>query len=190
MTLAQIRAKWDQRYAARVAEGLVLEPNPLVTRFRDRIRGGWMLDAACGLGSGIAGAVDRVDRAVGVDLSGRALRAARQQWGAHPKITWLQADVAAMPWKPGCFALVCAFGFTDWNFLRKVPQLLRPGGLFLYQGFAERQLAVKPNLDPAWTSTPQRVAALSGQWQVLTAEESDTAPYRVSFAALRPESES
>jgi hypothetical protein len=56
----------------------------------------------------------------------------------------------------------------------------------LYQGFSQRQLEVKPGLDPAWTSTPESVAALFPGWRVLAAEESGEPPYRVSFAGLRP----
>jgi hypothetical protein len=60
--------------------------------------------------------------------------------------------------------------------------------LFLHQGFSTRQLTVKPGLEPAWTSTPAQVAALFPGWRILTCEESDAPPYRVSFAALRPAS--
>ena len=127
-----------------------------------------------------------MDRAIGVDLSELALAAARRAWRGQTKIQWIQADVTRLEWPPGTFALVCAFGFTDWAFLRKVPRIVRPGGLFLYQGFSRQQLTVKPGLDPAWTSTPATIAALFPGWRVLAAEESDEAPYRVSFAGQRP----
>jgi tellurite methyltransferase len=186
MTLADDRHKWNRRYRARPAQGVPPEPNPLALRFARQVRGGVMLDAACGLGAGIAAAIDRVERAIGVDLSEAALAAARQAWGPHPKIQWIQADAARLAWPPDSFAWVCAFGFTDWAFLRQVPRIVRPGGMFCYQGFSRRQLEVKPELDPAWTSTPQAIAALAPGWRVLACEESAEPPFRVSYAGLRP----
>jgi ubiquinone/menaquinone biosynthesis C-methylase UbiE len=186
MNQADARLKWNRRYEDKLAEAPAPEPNPLALRFLEHVRGGWMLDAACGLGTGIAAAIDRVERAIGVDLSETALLAARRYWGEHPRIQWIQADVSRLVWPPDTFALVCAFGFTDWVFLRQARRMVRPGGLFLYQGFSQRQLEVKPGLDPAWTSTPESVAALFPGWRVLAAEESGEPPYRVSFAGLRP----
>jgi SAM-dependent methyltransferase len=184
--MGAVRDKWNRRYQDKLTAGTAPEPNPLALRFASRVQGGWMLDAACGLGTGIAAVVDRVELAIGVDLSETALAAARRHWGDHPKVRWIQADVARVPWPPGTFALVCAFGFTDWEFLRQVPRLVKPGGLFLYQGFSRRQRELKPELDPAWTSTPETIAALFPRWTVLACEESAEPPYRVSFAAVRP----
>ena len=186
MTLASVRGKWNRRYQERLQDKAAPEPNPLALRFLEHVQGGTMLDAACGLGSGIAAAIDRVDRAIGVDLSETALAAAHRYWGRHPKIVWIQADVSRLHWPPAFFTLVCAFGFTDWEFLRQVPVIVRPGGLFLYQGFSRRQIEVKPTLDPDWTSTPESIAALFPRWRQLACEESAEPPYRVSFAGLRP----
>ena len=186
MTLADDRRKWNDRYQEKLAQGAMPEPNPLALRFADRVQGGILLDAACGLGAGIAALIGRVDRAIGVDLSESALRAARRCWGDYPQVQWIQADVARLSWPAGCFSAVCAFGFTDWTFLGKVRGLVRPGGVFFYQGFSRRQLEVKPTLDPNWTSTPGSIAALFPQWRVLTCDESESPPYRVQFAGQRP----
>lgn len=186
MRQADVRNKWNRRYEDKLAEGSTPEPNPFALRFLEHVHGGTMLDAACGLGTGIAAALPRVDRAIGVDLSEAALAAARTYWGDDPRIVWIQADASRLAWPPDTFSLVCAFGFTDWAFLRCVPRIVCPGGLFLYQGFSRRQLTVKPGLDPDWTSTPESIAALFPRWRVLACEETDSPPFRVSFASLRP----
>ena len=186
MTLADDRRKWNLRYQEQAEEAARPEPNPLALRFLDQVRGGILLDAACGLGAGIAATIGRVDRAIGVDLSETALRAARRCWGPHPKIQWIQADVARLAWPPATFSVVCAFGFTDWTFLRQVAGMLRPGGVFFYQGFSRRQLEVKPTLNPDWTSSPAAIVALFPGWHVLACDESVAAPFRVQFAGLRP----
>lgn len=186
MTVADVRAKWNRRYEARLAEGARPEPNPFALRFAPLMGGDTMLDAACGLGRGIAAAGARYGRIYAVDLSDTAVRAARRLWGANPRIRWLVADVAQVPWPAAFFDLVCALAFTEWPFLRRVPTIVKPGGMFIYEGFSRRQLAVKPDLDPAWTSTPEQMRGLVPDWEVLACEEAEAPPYRVSFAARRP----
>ena len=186
MTLADDRQKWNRRYQDQLEAGATPEPNALALQFCDHVHGGILLDAACGLGAGIAATIGRVDRAIGVDLSESALRAARRTWGAHPKIQWIQADVANLVWPRGTFSVVCAFGFTDWTFLSQVPSILRPGGVFFYQGFSRRQLEVKPSLNPDWTSTPDRILALFPGWHLLACAESQGPPFRLQFAGQRP----
>ena len=152
---------------------------PPETRSRNR--------RASGLGAGLAALIDRVDRVIAVDLSEEALRAAQTTWAHVQHIDWIQADVSRMIWPNGAFSAICAFGFTDWDFLGRVPEWIKPGGLFLYQGFSRRQLSVKPNLDPAWTTTPKDIAALFPDWEQLACEETHEAPFRVSFAAVSPD---
>lgn len=186
LTVSEVREKWNRRYEAKSQAGISPEPNSLALRFKSRVRGGVMLDAACGLGSGIAALAGQVERIVAMDLSDRALRDGKAHWKDHDHISWVQADVARMEWRGPCFEVICAFGFTDWNFFRRVPRLLKKGGLFFYQGFSARQLTVKPNLDPAWTSTPESISAAFQGFEVLALESSASPPFRVSFAAVAP----
>lgn len=202
LTVAEARQKWNRRYQERRAEGSLPQPNPLAVRLRDRLRAGLerasqeqggrpasMLDAACGLGAGLAAVGDCYAQIVAVDLSDEAVRSARGIWRTSPlagRIQWLVADAAQVAWRPQSFDLVCAFGFTDWGFLARVPRMVKPGGMVLYQGFARRQLEVKPTLDPDWTSTPEALSALFEDWEVVVCEESADPPYRLSFAAERP----
>ena len=186
MTVSEVREKWNRRYEKKSQDGISPEPNPLALRFQHRVKGGVLLDAACGLGAGIAALIGQVDRVVAMDLSDRALRDGKAHWKHQGNISWVQADVARMRWRGACFDVICAFGFTDWNFFRAVPNLLKKGGLFFYQGFSARQLTVKPNLDPAWTSTPESISALFHEFEVLALESSESPPFRVSFAAAAP----
>lgn len=185
MNVAEVREKWNRRYQENLEAGIQPEPNPLALRFSHLVSGGVMLDAACGLGSGIAALLDRVRLAIGVDFSETALRAARGHWGDNPKIQWIQGDLEKMTWIPRSFSAVCAFGFTDWEFLRAVPEIIRPGGVFFYQGFSRRQLDLKPGLDIAWTSTPKEIRGIFPGWEELACEESSGPPWRISFAARR-----
>ncbi|MDH4247268.1 MAG: methyltransferase domain-containing protein [Deltaproteobacteria bacterium] len=187
MMVTDAREKWNRRYEERLAEGWRPEPNPLAQRLRPRLGGALMLDAACGLGSGLAAVGDLYQRVLAVDLSDTAIRAARQQYHGASHICWIVADVTRLRWPSNGLDLVCAFGFTDWGFLRAVPAILAPGGWLLYEGFSRRQITVKPDLDPAWTSTPEDLRNLVPGWQVWECEESTgEPPYRVVFAARKP----
>ena len=150
-----------------------------------------MLDAATGLGRGIATAQGRFDPIYAVDLSDVAVRRARRYWagaghGDQRRIQWIVADVTAICWPPDFFGLVCAFGFTDLPFFSRLTRAIAPGGMLLYEGFAARQLELKPGLDPGWTATPEAMRGLFRGWEVLTCEESETPPFRLRFAAIRP----
>lgn len=186
MTLADVRQKWNRRHAAKLEEGGAPIANPLALRFAPHIQGGTLLDAACGMGAGTAALLEKMDRVIGVDLSETALAASRRYFGDDPRILWVQGDVSRMPWPGDYFSVVCAFGFTDWAFIHRVPSLVRPGGWFLYQGFSPRQIALKPTLNVEWTSTPQTIAKGFSGWDMPVCEESEASPFRVSFAAQRP----
>jgi SAM-dependent methyltransferase len=147
--------------------------------------GGRMLDAACGLGRGIAAAAHLFHTVYAVDLSLTAIFHARRIWAGRP-IHWIVADVTSLSWPVDFFGLVCAFGFTDLPFFARIRESIRPGGMFLYEGFSRRQLEVKPDLNPAWTSVPADWERLLEGWEVLEQGESAEPPYRTRCAALRP----
>lgn len=158
----------------------------MVLRWQAQVPPGPMLDAACGLGRGIASAPKGISGIVAVDLSLTGLRQARELWAERGDIGWVVADVATLPLPAGHFAMVCAFGFTDWQFLQRVETLLMPGGIMFYEGFSPRQRSVRPNLNLDWTATPAQLQRLFGRWRLLECAESTAPPYRTRLAAVRP----
>jgi len=158
----------------------------MVQRWQTQVPPGPMLDAACGLGRGIASAPGSVSRIVAVDLSLTGIRQARRLWAERGGIGWIVADVATLPLPAGYFAMICAFGFTDWRFLRRAETLLMPGGVLFYEGFSPRQRAVRPTLDLNWTATPAQLDQLFGRWRQLACAESTEPPYRTRLAAVHP----
>ena len=185
-TIQQYRNKWNRRYEEGVDKPFVPEPHPLSELWAQRFSGGPMLDVATGLGRGIATALGRFEPLYAVDISDVAIRRAKRYWSGKAHIQWILGDVTTMRWPGNYFGLVCAFGFTDIPFFARLAQAVAPGGMVLYEGFAARQLEVKPDLDPAWTSTAESMRDAFPDWEVLTCEESETPPYRLRFAAIRP----
>ena len=188
MSVLDDRRKWNERYGDALAQGAAKpEPHPLALRWRSRMTGGRMLDAACGLGRGIAAAGDLFHTVYGVDLSEVALGSARKVWEGRP-VRWIAADVTALAWPADFFGLVCAFAFTDLPFFRRIRAGIRPGGMFLYEGFSRRQLELRPDLNPAWTATEQEMAGIFAGWTILEKGEAAEPPFRTRIAALRPAS--
>lgn len=182
--LRDVRDKWDRRWQDAAGQAVRPDPPSLALRWRHRFAGGPLLDAACGLGRGIAAGQGHFRPVYAVDLSEVAVRQARALWAAEaPGVRWVVADVNALRWPEGAFGLICAFGFTDWRFLERVPRLLRPGGLLLYEGFAARQRELKPELSEAWIGRPEAFRRLFGAERLLECSESAEPPYRLAVAA-------
>ncbi len=185
-SIAEDRSKWNRRYLDSDPPSLLPEPHPMGERWSHRFAGGPMLDAATGLGRGIATAGKAFDPIIAVDISDVGVRRARQIWQGDPRIHWIVADVNSLCWPADFFGLVCAFGFTHLPFFARLPALIVRGGMLLYEGFSRRQLAVKPGLNEEWTATPEQMRICFAGWEILTCEESETRPFRTSFAAIRP----
>jgi SAM-dependent methyltransferase len=184
---AEDRRKWNARYRNSAADAAPVRPAPhaLALRWRSRFAGGAMLDAACGLGRGLAGALGAFAPLHAVDVSDEAIRAARRLF-PEARVRWIVADVTAQPWPDDAFGLVCSFGFTDLDFLGRARSFIRPGGMLLYEGFARRQLELRPDMNPAWTVTVRQLAELFAGWETLETGETAAPPYLVRCAALRP----
>jgi SAM-dependent methyltransferase len=186
MTLEDDRRKWNLRYREGEPPAGRPEPHALALAWRHLWIGGAMLDAACGLGRGIASGIGAFAPIYAVDHSEEAIAQARRLWSGREEIRWIVADVAALHWPERRFGLVTAFGFTEMRLFRQVPRMLRSGGMFLYEGFSARQRELKPHLNPEWIGDPEALRALFAGGQILELSESEAPPFRVRMAALAP----
>jgi len=185
---AEDRRKWNDRYRDSAGADAIKPPapHPLAIKWRSRFAGGPMLDAACGLGRGIAGAVRDFEPIYAVDVSDEAIGMARRLWPDR-SLRWIVGDVTALPWPQDFFGLVCSLRFTDRAFLRSIRTSIRPGGMFLYEGFSERQLARKPDMNPGWVMTQAGLAELFADWEILEIGESTESHPLIHCAAIRRE---
>jgi SAM-dependent methyltransferase len=188
--IAEDRRKWNARYQAAGPADAPPAPHAMALRWRGRFCGGAMLDAACGLGKGVAGALGAFAPIYAVDVSDVAVFRARRLFASQPEaranVRWIAGDVTALRWPENYFGLVCSFGFTDLPFLRRMRTAIRPGGMLLYEGFSRRQLEVRPEMDPAWTLTVPELSELLSGWELLETGESDALHRLVRCAAIRP----
>lgn len=184
MTIIEDRNKWNAKYKEGAAEARRPGPHALALAWRERFIGGPMLDTACGLGRGIASGMGVFTPVYAVDLSEEAIAQAKSMWQDVPDIHWITGDVNAQVWPLHHFGLICAFGFTDMEFFGRLPELLMPGGMFLYEGFSARQREIKPALNPDWIGDPEAMRALFAEGEILELDETAEPPFRLRMAAV------
>ncbi|TXS41568.1 class I SAM-dependent methyltransferase [Streptomyces sp. uw30] len=100
-------------------------------------RGARVLDLGCGKGGNVAHLARMGMDAVGVDVSGAQLHAARERWGDEPGLTLVHTDAAAYlraaaPFD-AAYSVYGALWFTDPTLLLPaIRERLRPGGRLVF----------------------------------------------------------
>ncbi len=108
----------------------------------ESLRGRLVLDVGCGAGRYAEVASDYGAEVVAVDLS-YAVDSARENLRGRPGVHVIQADVFALPLKPGTFDVIYSFGVLHHTpdaarAFAQLPRLLKPGGalsLFVYSAY-------------------------------------------------------
>ncbi|HLQ53640.1 MAG TPA: class I SAM-dependent methyltransferase [Streptosporangiaceae bacterium] len=119
---------------------------------------GTVADIGCGLGTELAELTARGWQAIGLDSSAPAVRKAR---ALHPAVTFIHADVRALPLSDasidaaldrGCYHYL---GNDDRNrYARELARALRPGGRLLLRAVAPEPATTSPKPDSAPSSAP------------------------------------
>lgn len=159
-------------------------PSPLFLEQRDRLREaarlGPVLDLACGRGRHTLAAAADGARVIALDRDADFLHALAQRASPHRgSVFGLRADVESPPELPihasSCGA-VLVFRFLFRPLAPRIPEVLRPGGLLLYETFTwgQRELAGGPR-NPAFLLAPGELRELFPALDVLAYWEGVTA---------------
>lgn len=132
-------SNWDERY--REASG-PKEPADLLTSFEPLLpKRGRALDMACGAGRNSVWLAERGLEVVGIDLSGEALRQARELASQHGcQVTWLREDAESYPLGANEYDVIACFYFRSPALYDKIRSALRPGGWVIYETYTLEQL--------------------------------------------------
>ena len=130
---------WDERY--REASGPTA-PAALLTSLESLLpKRGKALDLACGAGRNSVWLAERGLEVVGIDLSGEALRQARElasQRGCQ--VTWLCENVETYPLGSKLYDAIVCFYFRSPTLYPRISKALRPGGWLVYETYTLEQL--------------------------------------------------
>jgi tellurite methyltransferase len=133
------RAHWDARYRESYVPR---SPSAFLVRWLDRLTPGAAIDIASGTGRNALALAARGWRVLGVDVSPVGLRLAQAEARRRAlTIDWLCAAVESYPLPAARYDLVCVFRFLDRALCSRFADLVRPGGVLIYETFtiAQRQ---------------------------------------------------
>ena len=168
--------KWDERYGA----GAFAErthPSALLNDWIARLPPGQALDLACGAGRNALLLARNGFEVTAVDISAAGLERARcAARDAAVEIDWRQHDLDEPLAVTGNFQVICLFRYLSQPLIRRLPELLAPGGMLLVeehlaaqQGQLESPIAGPSN--PAFLIAPGELGALLEGLTVLHQEE-------------------
>jgi tellurite methyltransferase len=167
-----VEPDWDQRYREGFYDGAD-DAHQLLQQFWPLIRKGPVLDIACGNGRDIIYLAGKGHSCLGLDRSREALKIAGR--GAQGKdILLVQGDAGALPFKKGLAAGVLVFYFLERGMAGRIPELLKKGGILVYETFLERQNAVDRRRNPEHLLADGELYGLFSSLEPLFYEETVT----------------
>ena len=159
-----LRRKWDERHGAagdlgRLAR--VLEENQHLLP-----AAGQALDLACGRGANALKLAELGLRVTAWDLSPVAIEGLTREASVRGLAVAAEVrDVIALPPAPGSFDVVLVAHFLERLIAPALVAALRPGGILLYQTFAERVVDEGP-LDPRFRLDDNELLRLFAPLQI------------------------
>ena len=147
-----------------------VQPSPWITRFSPLVPpGASVLDVACGRGRHMHWFAQRGHPVTGVDRDAEALGAARA-WGEA-----VQADIENGPWPfaDRRFGAVVVTNYLWRPLLPTILEAVEPGGVLLYETFAQGNETVGKPSRPDFLLRPGELLALcsGANWHVVAYED-------------------
>ena len=172
------RQRWDARYSTPEWCG-ISAPSPLVMQYATG--GGRALDVACGQGQNTLWLAAHGYYAVGLDISGVALRSAASEARARQlqgHVDFVQADLDRFCLPPASLDLVCVMRFLHRPLFPALWRALRSGGRLIYSTLNWRRLETHPDTDPDYLlQSGELLAAFEGLEILTHAENGDMTDY-------------
>lgn len=157
--------RWDERYRQDERYSTFEQPRPFLIEQAEHLpTQGLALDAAMGLGGNAGFLLDHGLRVVGVDLSGVAVRRAKQRL---PALMAVQADLSRFALPASRFDVILNFFFLERSRLPDYITALRPGGVLIYETLTVKMLALRPEIAANFLLAPGELAQAFAALEIL-----------------------
>ncbi len=145
-------ADWDTRYREGFYSDDVTTHNLLVL-FAHQIKGSQVIDVAMGMGRDAIYLARKGYFVVGIEKSQEAIKLAQETIRKEgPMFYPVRGDVSMIPIKAGSADCITVFYFLLKEAVPNILDLLRPGGLLIYETYLKRQnnLGLERKMNPAY----------------------------------------
>jgi SAM-dependent methyltransferase len=161
--------RWNARYEQEEHNGWKSEPRDwLISHLDDLPSSGLALDVAMGLGENARVLLERGWHVVGVDISSRAVVAAKRKL---PRLQAVVADLTELRFPSATFDLILNFYYLDRDLLRDYARILKPGGRLLVESLMQGMQQVKPQIQARFLLEPGELERLYADWEILDRRE-------------------
>jgi ubiquinone/menaquinone biosynthesis C-methylase UbiE len=162
---------WDKRYR----NGFYrrdAEPHGLLQEFWHLIPGKKVIDIAMGTGRDGKFLAKKGFCVYGLERSAEAVLIAKKASGrTECSISIVQGDAAAMPFKNNSVDCVLVFYFLQRDIMRNIADMLKKGGILIYETFLKRQNKIDRPRNPEYLLEDGELIAFFRDFDLLFYEE-------------------
>jgi len=161
--------RWDERYRNYARYDTYERPRPFLVEHAHLLPStGLALDAAMGLGGNAGFLLERGLRVVGLDISGVALRRARNRL---PGLMAVQSDLNFPPLQSSNFDVILNFFYLQRELWPFYLRSLRPGGYLMIETLTMDMLERQPEINPQFLLQPGELIEVFSSLTLLTYRE-------------------
>lgn len=166
---------WDKRYREGAYNKGRQGPHELLRRFYPLIPRGTVIDVAMGVGKDGLFLAGEGYRVWGIERSAEALKIAREAMtGEGLAMNIVQGDVLTLPFRRGLAQGVTVFYFLNRSIMRDLADLLKKGGIMIYETFLKRQNLIDRERDPEFLLDDGELISFFRDFNLLFYEEGIT----------------
>ena len=178
-------AGWDEKYRNGYYDGAT-EPHDLLQKFWQVIPGEKVIDIAMGNGRDSIFLAKKGFCVYGLERSMEAIRIVKKSSASVGcPISIINGDAAAMPFKDNSADCVIVFYFLLRDIMRDMPDMLRKGGMLIYETFLRRQNEIDGPRNPDYLLEDGELVSFFRDFQLLFYEETISASMNNRRATAR-----
>jgi tellurite methyltransferase len=139
---------WNKRYREGFYNGAI-EPHFLITKFWTTIPGRYVADIAMGNGRGATFLSERGFFVTGLESSIEAINITKKTMVQKSFLAYsVLGDARKLPYQKSTFDCILVFYFLEREILNEIRDLLKKGGIFIYETFLKRQNQINRPRNP------------------------------------------